>query len=51
MRLVSTSKELEQTRQVVGNTATHDPLTGTLTPHYLVTEGRKHLRGCAAPRR
>jgi two-component system cell cycle response regulator len=22
--------------------ATHDPLTGTLTPHYLVTEGRKH---------
>jgi diguanylate cyclase (GGDEF)-like protein len=23
-------------------TATHDPLTGTLTPHYLVTEGRKH---------
>lgn len=23
-------------------TATHDPLTGTLTPHYLVTAGRKH---------
>jgi two-component system cell cycle response regulator len=23
-------------------TATHEPLTGTLTPHYLVTEGRKH---------
>lgn len=23
-------------------TATHDPLTGTVTPHYLVTEGRKH---------
>ncbi len=23
-------------------TATHDPLTGTLTPHYLITEGRKH---------
>ena len=23
-------------------TATHDPLTGTLTPHYLATEGRKH---------
>jgi diguanylate cyclase (GGDEF)-like protein len=22
--------------------ATHDPLTGTLTPHYLITEGRKH---------
>lgn len=23
-------------------TATHDPVTGTLTAHYLVTEGRKH---------
>lgn len=23
-------------------TATHDPLTGTLTPHYLLTAGRKH---------
>jgi diguanylate cyclase (GGDEF)-like protein len=23
--------------------ATHDPQTGTLTPHYLVTEGRKHF--------
>ncbi len=22
--------------------ATHDPITGTLTPHYLVTAGRKH---------
>jgi diguanylate cyclase (GGDEF)-like protein len=48
LRLVRTSKELEQTRQVVGSTATHDPLTGTHTPHYLVTEGRKHF---AAARR
>jgi len=24
------------------STATHDPLTGALTPHYLLTEGRKH---------
>jgi diguanylate cyclase (GGDEF)-like protein len=24
-------------------TATHDPVTGTVTPHYLVTEGRKHF--------
>jgi two-component system cell cycle response regulator len=45
MRLVSTSKELEHTRQVVDKTATHDPLTGTLTPHYLVTEGRKLFAG------
>jgi diguanylate cyclase (GGDEF)-like protein len=32
LRLVSAKRE-----------ATHDPLTGTLTPHYLVTEGRKHF--------
>jgi len=32
LRLVRASKQ-----------ATHDPLTGTLTPHYLVTEGRKHF--------
>jgi diguanylate cyclase (GGDEF)-like protein len=43
LRLVRTSKELEATRKVVANTATHDPLTGTHTPHYLVTEGRKHF--------
>jgi diguanylate cyclase (GGDEF)-like protein len=43
LRLVRASRELEATRQVVGSTATHDPLTGTHTPHYLVTEGRKHF--------
>jgi two-component system, cell cycle response regulator len=32
LRLVRASQE-----------ATHDALTGTLTPHYLVTEGRKHF--------
>ena len=31
LRLVKTSKE-----------ATHDPSTGTVTPHYLAVEGRKH---------
>ncbi len=31
LRLVKTTKE-----------ATHDPVTGTLTPHYLMVEGRKH---------
>lgn len=31
LRLVKTTKE-----------ATHDPVTGTLTAHYLVVEGRKH---------
>jgi two-component system, cell cycle response regulator len=43
LRLARTSNELEATRQAVANTATHDPLTGTHTPHYLVTEGRKHF--------
>jgi len=43
LRLVRTANELEATRQAVERTATHDPLTGTLTPHYLVTEGRKHF--------
>src|SRR5207244_2917417 len=28
--------------QVLKQTVTHDPLTGTFTPHYLMTEGRKH---------
>lgn len=43
LRLVSASKELEATRVAIANTATHDPLTGAFTPHYLVTEGRKHF--------
>ena len=43
LRLVRASQELEQTTAAVASTATHDPLTGTHTPHYLVTEGRKHF--------
>ena len=43
LRLVRASRELEQTKLAVASTATHDPLTGTHTPHYLVTEGRKHF--------
>lgn len=43
LRLVRASKELEQTKAAVASTATHDPLTGTHTPHYLMTEGRKHF--------
>ena len=42
LRLVATSRELEASRQALGESATHDPLTGTLTLHYLITEGRKH---------
>jgi diguanylate cyclase (GGDEF)-like protein len=43
LRLVRTSSELDASREAVAQTATHDPLTGTLTANYLVTEGRKHF--------
>jgi len=43
LRLVSTSRELEASQQALAQGITHDPVTGTLTPHYLVTEGRKHF--------
>ena len=43
LRLVNASKELEASRQALDRTVTHDPVTGALTPHYLLTEGRKHF--------
>jgi two-component system cell cycle response regulator len=43
LRLVRTGRDLEASRQALERTATHDPLTGTFTPHYLVTEGRKYF--------
>src|SRR5205814_10033256 len=42
LKLVKASNDLEQNKQVIEQTATHDPLTSTFTPHYLMTEGRKH---------
>jgi diguanylate cyclase (GGDEF)-like protein len=42
LRLVKASHDLEQSKQVLEQTVTHDPLTGAFTPHYLMTEGRKH---------
>jgi two-component system, cell cycle response regulator len=42
LRLVRASNDLEQSKQVIEQTATHDPLTGTFTPHYLMIEARKH---------
>jgi two-component system cell cycle response regulator len=42
LKLVRASNELEQNKVVIEQTATHDPLTLTFTPHYLMTEGRKH---------
>jgi diguanylate cyclase (GGDEF)-like protein len=43
LRLVRTSRELEASQAALAQTATHDPVTGTFTPHYLITEGRKHF--------
>jgi two-component system, cell cycle response regulator len=43
LRLVKTSHDLETNKQVMEQTVTHDPLTGVFTPHYLMTEGRKHF--------
>jgi two-component system, cell cycle response regulator len=42
LKLVATSKELQSTKQALDQSATHDPLTDTLTAHYLMIEGRKH---------
>jgi diguanylate cyclase (GGDEF)-like protein len=43
MRLHTAKDELQSTKQSLELSATHDPLTGTLTQHYLVTEGRKRF--------
>ena len=42
LRLVATTKELDSAKRALDQSATHDPATGTVTPHYLVVEGRKH---------
>lgn len=42
LRLVRTRRDLEASEEALSRTATHDPLTGALTPHALVGEGRKH---------
>jgi len=43
MRLMRAEDKLDETQATLGRTATHDPLTGTLTGHYLVTEGAKRF--------
>ena len=43
LRLVGARRELEASKQAVEQTATHDPLTGAFTPHYLLIEGRKQF--------
>ena len=42
LRLVATTKELDSAKRALDQSATHDPATGTVTPHYLLVEGRKH---------
>src|SRR5262245_32404250 len=42
LHLVEAKQQLVVTKQAVDQTATRDPITGTFTPHYLVTEGAKH---------
>lgn len=43
MRLHTAKDELQATKQSLELSSTHDPLTSTLTQHYLVTEGRKRF--------
>ncbi len=43
LKLIRASSDLEQNKQIIEQTATHDPLTQTLTPHALMLEGRKHF--------
>ena len=42
LHLVEAKQQLVVNKQALDETATRDPVTGTFTPHYLVTEGGKH---------
>jgi diguanylate cyclase (GGDEF)-like protein len=42
LRLVRAKADASESRTAAVQSATHDPLTGTFTLHYLLTEGRKH---------
>jgi len=43
LKLADTTQGLKLIREAAEQTATHDALSGAMTLHYLVTEGRKHL--------
>ena len=43
LHLVEAKQQLVVTKQAIDQTVTRDPITGTFTPHYLVTEGGKHF--------
>jgi len=43
LHLVEAKQQLVVTKQAVDQTATRDPVTGTFTTHYILTEGAKHF--------
>jgi diguanylate cyclase (GGDEF)-like protein len=43
LHLVEAKQRLAVNQEALEQTVTHDPLTGTFTPHYLVIEGEKHF--------
>lgn len=52
LNLVEARQHAATSQKAVETTATHDPLTGAFTPHYLITEGRKrysHARRHGSP--
>ncbi|MEO8717368.1 MAG: diguanylate cyclase [Burkholderiales bacterium] len=42
LRLIRAKQDASDSRKAVAESATHDPLTGAFTLHYLLTEARKH---------
>jgi diguanylate cyclase (GGDEF)-like protein len=42
LHLVEAKQQLVVSKEALDQTVTRDPVTGTFTPHYLVTEGGKH---------
>src|SRR2546428_11246852 len=52
LHLVEAKQQAAVSQQMVEKAATHDPVTGAFTPHYLVTEGQKrysHARRHGGP--
>src|SRR3989441_661156 len=43
LHLVEAKQRLAVNQEALEQTVTHDPSTGTFTPHYLVIEGEKHF--------
>ena len=43
LHLVEAKQQLVVSKQAIDQTVTRDPITGTFTPHYLITEGTKHF--------